>query len=96
MKIKVGVRKPIYPEWVDDAIRKLPDDSRNQIVKCVIYSLMEPTTNGVKIHSTLQKLSNRIPILPSITDALTALMIAEPIMAWHISKTSKDKIKYET
>ena len=96
MSIKVSMKKPIYPKWVDNAIKKLSTDNKDQIVKCVIYSLMEPEDNGcVKIHKILGNLSNRVPVLPSIDNALAALMIAESVAAWQISKTSKDKIGYE-
>lgn len=96
MHIKVGMKKPIYPKWVDNAIKKLSVDNKDQIVKCVIYSLMEPEDNGcIKIHKILRDLSNRIPVLPSIDSALAALMIAESVAAWTISKTSKAKITYE-
>ena len=95
MSIKVGMRKPIYPKWVDDAMSGLSTENKNSIVKCVIYTIMNKTDKGIEIHQVLQEMSNRIPILPSMDDALGALMIAEPIMFWHTSQKRGDKTEYE-
>jgi hypothetical protein len=95
MSIKVGMRKPIYPEWVNDAMSELSAENKDSIVKCVIYTIMNKTDKGIEIHEVLQEMSNRIPTLSSIDDALGALMIAEPIMFWHTSQKRGDKIKYE-
>lgn len=95
MGIKVGVRKPIYPKWVNDAIKELFLDDKDQIVKCVIYALMMPTEDGIEIHGVLQNMSNRVSTLPSINEPLAALMIAESFMAWHTSQKRGDKIQYK-
>lgn len=95
MSIKVGMRKPIYPEWVTAAMSKLSPEDKDSIVKCVIYTIMHKSDNGIAIHKVLQEMSNRIPTLPSIDDALGALMIAEPMMFWHTSQKRGDKTEYE-
>jgi L-cystine uptake protein TcyP (sodium:dicarboxylate symporter family) len=95
MSIKVGMRKPIYPEWVNDAISKLSAENKDSIVKCVIYTIMSKTDKGIAIHKVLQEMSNRIPTLRSIEDALVALMIAEPMMFFHTSQKRGDKTEYE-
>lgn len=61
MRINIGVRKPIYPKWVNEAIKKLSSEDKDQIIKCEIYTSMKPITEGIEIHKTLQKMSNRIP-----------------------------------
>jgi len=94
MSIKVGMRKPLYPDWVNDAMAKLSSDNKDSIVKCVIYTIMNKTDSGIEIHKVLQEMSNRIPILPTINDALGALMIAESIMFWHTAQTREDEIKW--
>ncbi len=96
MTIKVGVRKPIYPEWVKAAESLLSLEDKDQIVRCVIYALMNPIEGVIEIDEALQSLSNRIAILPTIKDALIALMVAESFVAWEVSQTRDDKIKYET
>ena len=95
MGIKVGMRKPVYPKWVDDAIKQLFLDNKNQIVKSIIYALMEPVTDGIKLYEGLRKMTNRISILPSMDNALAALMIGAPILAWSTSQKRGDKIKVE-
>lgn len=95
MSITVGMRKPIYPDWVNDAIKRLSPDNKDSIVKCVIYTIMNKTDNGIDIHEVLQEMSNRISTLPLIDDALAALMIAEPIMFCHTSQKRGDETKYE-
>lgn len=89
------MRKPIYPEWVNDAMLKLSSENKDSIVKCVIYTIMNKTDKGIEIHKVLQEMSNRIPMLPSVEDALGALMIAEPMMFWNTSQKRGDKTEYE-
>lgn len=98
MSIKVGVsvRKRIFPEWVNDAMGILSAENKEQIIKCVIYILMKPVDDGIEIHELLAQTANRIPVLPSIKDAMAALMIGESLAAWHSSNQRADKIKYET
>ena len=95
MSIKMGMRKPIYPDWVNNALSLLSSEDKDSIVKCVIYAIMNKTDKGIEIHPVLQEMSNRIPILPSVESALGALLIAEPMMFWHTSQKRGDKIEYE-
>lgn len=95
MSIKIGMRKPIYPGWVNDAMSQLSSEDKDSVVKCVIYTIMNKTDKGIEIHKVLQEMSNRIPTLPSIDDALGALMIAEPLMFWHTSQKRGDKTEYK-
>lgn len=93
--INVGMRKPIYPGWVNGALAELSSEEKDSIVKCVIYTIMNKTDKGIEIHRVLQEMTNRVPVLPSVEDALDALMIAEPIMFWHTSQKRGDKTEYE-
>ncbi len=96
MKKIIG-KQAVYPEYVDEALSQLCQDDREEIIKCVIYSLMEPVEKGIQIHKGLQSVSNRIAVLPNIKEALVAVQIGLSLFPWHVSENrEKNKVIFKT
>ena len=93
--IECTVRELDYPEWVNKAYEDMHPAVKEDLVKAMIYSQIQPVPpEGFKISQLLRDGANRVEILDDIEHCLWALDCTLTFMAWRVMGDRKE-IKFK-
>ena len=91
--MKIGLRQAQHPAWVEDLFQQMDAGLRDRLVKTAILALVQPEGEAFRLHSFLQRKANRIAVLPTAQDVVTAFRLAEAWLAYE-SADDKTGLKY--
>lgn len=102
--ISVKVRRLDFPEWVQKAYDDMHPVEKEDLIKAMIYSQIEPLKSKneegkqeFEISQVLRDGANRVPILDDMGECLWALGMATTTMAWGaMDKRKEVKVIDET
>jgi hypothetical protein len=44
--ISIGVRDHLYPDWVEELYKDLPEEAKSRLVKYLVYAFLKPETRN--------------------------------------------------
>ena len=80
--ITIGIKKPGFPEWVEEIYNKMTPEDRELNTKSNIYGSCSKTEDGFKILDFISALSNRVTVLPDAQSVAVAIALADGIYPW--------------
>ena len=80
--ISIGIKKPEFPEWVEEIFNEMTPEDRELNTKSNIYGSCSKTKDGFKILDFISALSNRVTLLPDAKSVATAIALADMMAPW--------------
>lgn len=71
-----------FPEWTNEAYKKMSSEEIEGIIKSLLYLEIKPHEDGFEISEALQMGSNRISVLDTIEHCLWSLETTMVFAAW--------------